>query len=128
MPTMADMTVKKNDGTTDIVWNNAGPGGGDGVPAIWRPSSIGASVAKRPAARFWTMSSSQAIRVCRFTTTFPLVDAVTGAINGYITTSEEIKIPVIALDVDVNEAIAQSGNLRDHSLIVSALQSVSTPR
>lgn len=125
---MADMTIKKNDGTTDIVWNNAGPGGGDGVPAIWRPSSIGTSVAKRPVARFWTMSSSQATRVCRFTTTFPLIDAVSGAINGYITTSEEIKIPILSLDTEVNEAIAQSGNLRDHSLIVASLQAVSTPR
>lgn len=125
---MADITIKKNDGTTDIVWNNAGPGGGDGVPAIWRPSSIGTSVAKRPAARFWTLGSSQATRVCRFTTTFPLVDSVSGLIVGYITTSEEVKIPVIAADADVNEAVAQSGNLRDHSLIVASFQSVSTPR
>lgn len=128
MPTMADMTVKKNDGTTDIVWNNNGPGGGDGVPAIWRPNSIGTSVAKRPAMRFWTQASSQAIRICRLTTTFPIVDAVSGLIVGYITTSEEVKIPIIAPDADVNEAIAQSGNLRDHSLTISSLQQVSTPR
>jgi hypothetical protein len=128
MPTMADITVKKNDGTTDIVWNNGGPGGGDGVPAIWRPSSIGASVAKRPVARLWTMSSSQPTRIVRFTTTFPIVNATTGAIDGYITSSEEFKVPIIALDTDVNEAVAQSGNLRDHSLIVSAFQQVSTPR
>lgn len=89
---------------------------------------MGASVAKRPVARFWTQSSSQATRVCRFTTTFPLVNATTGAVEGYITTSEEVKIPILALDTDVNEAIAQSGNLRDHSLIVSSFQSVSAPR
>lgn len=128
MPEMADMTVKKYDGTTDIVWNNAGPGGGDGVPAVWRPNSIGASVAKRPVARFWTQSSSQTTRVARFTTTFPLVDATSGAILGYITTSEEVKVPILALDADVNEAVAQSGNLRDHSLILASLKDLTTPR
>jgi hypothetical protein len=128
MPTMADITVKKNDGTTDIIWNNAGAGGGDGVPAIWRPSSVGASVQKRPTAKFWTQSGDKQVRVGRFTTTFPVVDAVSGAVLGYITTSEEVKVPVFATDAEVNEAIAQSGNLRDHTLIVSSLQTMTAPR
>lgn len=128
MPTMADITVKKNDGTTDIIWNNSAPGGGDNVPARWMPNSVGTSVAKRPVLKFWTQSSDKARRVARITTTFPVVDPVSGAILDYITTSEEVKVPVIATDSDVNEAIAQSGNLRDHALIISSLQTMSTPR
>lgn len=36
MPAMADITVKKNDGTTDIVYNALTGAGGDGTPAAWR--------------------------------------------------------------------------------------------
>lgn len=125
---MADMTIKKYDGTTDIVWTNAGPGGGDGNPAFWRPASVGTSVAKRPVARFWTQSSNTARQVCRFTVSYPLVDAVSGAILDYITESSEMKIPVVALDTDVQEAVAQFGNLRDHALIIASLIARSAPR
>lgn len=125
---MADITIKKNDGVTDIVWNNSSPGGGDGVPAKWAPSSVGASVAKRPVAKFWMQSTTGATRVARFTTSHPIVDSVSGAVVGYITTSEEVKVPAIASDVEVNEAITQSGNLRDHSLIVTSLQQGVAPR
>lgn len=36
MPQMADVTVKKADGTTDIVYNQVTPSGGDKSPAVWR--------------------------------------------------------------------------------------------
>ncbi len=36
MPTMASITVKKSDGTTDIVFDNVSAAGGDGSPAVWR--------------------------------------------------------------------------------------------
>jgi hypothetical protein len=36
MPTMASITVKKADGTTDIVFDSISAAGGDGSPAVWR--------------------------------------------------------------------------------------------
>jgi len=36
MPAMADITVKKYDGTTDIVYNQQQGSGGDTSPAVWR--------------------------------------------------------------------------------------------
>lgn len=36
MPTMASITVKKNDGTTDIVYDALSGSGGDSSPAAWR--------------------------------------------------------------------------------------------
>lgn len=39
MATMANLTVKKLDGTTDIVYSAVVPSGGDGVDAIWRQDS-----------------------------------------------------------------------------------------
>ncbi len=36
MPSMASITVKKNDGTTDIVYDALAGSGGDSSPAAWR--------------------------------------------------------------------------------------------
>lgn len=36
MPTMASITVKKFDGTTDIVYDALSAAGGDSSPAVWR--------------------------------------------------------------------------------------------
>lgn len=36
MPAMANITVKKFDGTTDIVYDALSGSGGDGSPAVWR--------------------------------------------------------------------------------------------
>jgi hypothetical protein len=36
MPTMASITVKKADGTTDIVYDALAASGGDNSPAAWR--------------------------------------------------------------------------------------------
>lgn len=36
MPTMASITVKKYDGTTDIIYDGLSASGGDGSPAVWR--------------------------------------------------------------------------------------------
>jgi hypothetical protein len=36
MPSMASITVKKADGTTDIVYDALAASGGEGSPAVWR--------------------------------------------------------------------------------------------
>lgn len=36
MPAMANITVKKNDGTTDIIYDALSASAGDSVPAVWR--------------------------------------------------------------------------------------------
>lgn len=36
MPNLANITVKKTDGTTDIIYTGLQPSAGDGSPAIWR--------------------------------------------------------------------------------------------
>jgi len=43
MPTMASITVKKYDGTTDIVYDALAASGGDGSPAVWRQDTGAAS-------------------------------------------------------------------------------------
>lgn len=48
MPNMANITVKKFDGTTDIVYVAQSPASGDATPARWRVDSIGTVPGNRP--------------------------------------------------------------------------------
>lgn len=51
MPAMASITVKKFDGTTDIVYDALSASGGDGSPAVWRQdtgAAAGLPVGLRP--------------------------------------------------------------------------------
>lgn len=48
MPQMANVTVKKADGTTDVVYTALTPSAGDTIPAKWRSDSASAVVANRP--------------------------------------------------------------------------------
>lgn len=40
MPALANVTVKKNDGTTDIIYTGISPSSGDGVPAMYRQEDV----------------------------------------------------------------------------------------
>lgn len=51
MPQMANITVKKNDGTTDVVYNAKSPSAGNGVPAVWRADAVGSAASHRPELR-----------------------------------------------------------------------------
>lgn len=51
MPTMATITVKKNDGTTDQAWTGIQASGGDKSPAIWRNQSVGSAPVFQPEMR-----------------------------------------------------------------------------
>ncbi len=58
MPTMASITVKKYDGTTDIVYDALSASGGDGSPAVWRQdtgAAAGLPVGLRSQLKLWTM-------------------------------------------------------------------------
>lgn len=48
MPSMANIIIKKADGTTDITYTALTPSSGDKVPAQWRVESIGTVAGNRP--------------------------------------------------------------------------------
>lgn len=49
MPDMANLTVKKADGTTDVVFTKMQPSAGDNQPAVWKNPLVGVVLAGRPA-------------------------------------------------------------------------------
>jgi len=132
MPSMADITVKKNDTTTDIVYNAMAPSSGDGVPAIWRNESGGAAAAFKPTL---TLSSKyngpKTARRLNGEYKYPQIatDSTTGltVVVNTIPISFSVALPVSVPQTAIDEACAQFANLLDSSLIQLALKAGFSP-
>lgn len=128
MPQMADITVKKNDGTTNIVYTGVSPSSGDGTPAVWKSQTVGTAPAHQPefrlSAREAAKGAKRALRGTYFypqiatnstTTLTSVVDRASGDFN--------VNIPKGMAQGDINEFAAQFGNLVVSSVIQACLKS-----
>jgi len=131
MPTMAAITVKKNDGTTDIVWSNIQASGGEKSPAVWRSNTIGTAAGQRPELRLQSKANGDGTaRRLDFSFTYPsLATGSDGKINvtNRVNVDMSVLVPLGQLDTDVNEAIAQCMNLAASTLLKSSFQSGFAP-
>jgi len=125
MPAMASITVKKFDGTTDIVYDALSASGGDGSPAVWRQDT-GAAAGLPIGLRNWFKLLSQwngpkTARQLKFEMNFPYAvqDSTTTlysakdrvVLNGIMTVPQGI--PATA----INEACYQAMNLMAATLV-----------
>jgi hypothetical protein len=125
MPNMANITIKKADGTTDIVWAQKSPSAGDKVPAIWRSDTVGASAAHRPEFKVWTFGTPNGKqRVAKTTLTYPItvLDGTLTKVVGYCTQVTETKVFMEATDVEAGEVVNQGFNLLASALIKQAVK------
>lgn len=125
MANIANITVKKNDGTTDVVYTSLVPSAGDTVAALWRADSVSAIPAHRPTLKMLTQNNSKRnARVERISYAFPVFQTVGGV---------ETKIGVIPMELNatigtnfdtavVNEAVSQFGNLMVSALIRQSMK------
>lgn len=134
MPSAAHITVKKNDGTTDVVYTSVQPAGGPAVPAVWKNQTVGTSLGQQPEMRCSSKESKTAgvsFFDVRYSYKFPR--AVTNTTTGEITLSEgfsatvSVRINQVMLTADLNEAAAQFGNLMACALVKSVNQSGRAP-
>lgn len=131
MPQMANITVKKADGTTDILWTAMAPAAGDKSSAIWRSNTVGASVAQRPELRMQSQGNSQGTqRVIKTNFVYPILATENGVvmIKGYVTQVTESKITLTAPDADAKEAVYQGFNLLSSALVKDAVQAGFAPQ
>lgn len=131
MPTMANITVKKNDGTTDVVYTMTAPSAGDKSPAVWRNNAVGSAAAFRPELRISSQSNgTKTARRVEGSYMYPSI--VTGG-DGKSMVADRCLINVSAVvpqgmaDVDVNEAVAQGLNLFASALVKQSVQSGFSP-
>lgn len=126
MPTMANITVKKNDGTTDITWTAVQGSGGDKSPAIWRSQSVGSAAAFNPEMRMTSRPNSDG-SVRRVEGVIDYKQTVTDAYG--VTRKANVGVFQFSVAVpqgmppaDLNEFCAQSCNLVASTLFKDSLK------
>lgn len=131
MPQMANITVKKNDGTTDVLYTAVVPSAGDKTPAIWRNLTVGTAASHRPDLRIQSRDNgTNSARRVEGVFTYPTL--VTGS-DGKVNVADKLVLNISAVvpkgmpDVDVNEAVSQSANLIASALLKDTMKSGYAP-
>lgn len=114
MPQMANITVKKADGTTDVVYTALSPSSGDKTSAVWSPTLVGTSNSHRAELR--VSSQPNAANTVRFVDgiiRWPVVQTLGGVVTVTDRNSISIKASVAqnTPDSDVAELVEQTTNL-----------------
>ncbi|DAD50424.1 TPA_asm: coat protein [ssRNA phage Zoerhiza.2_30] len=130
MPSMASITVKKADGTTDIVFDQISASGGENSPAFWRQdtgAAAGLPVGLRPYLRLSSKwNGPKTARQIAFEANFPYAvqDSTTTLYSAKdrVVATGVITMPQGIPSVNLNEAAAQILNLLSSALIKSSVQ------
>lgn len=125
MPSMASITVKKYDGTTDIVFDALSASGGDGSPAVWRQdtgAAAGMPVGLRKLFKLWTSwNGPKTARQVKFRMEFPYAvqDSTTTLYSAKdrVVFDGIITVPQAIPATDINEAVYQGLNLLSSTLV-----------
>jgi len=131
MAQIANITVKKNDGTTDATYTAVVPSAGDKTPAIWRNQSVGSAAAHRPELRVSSQSNGPKT-ARRVEATFVYPTTATGS-DGKVIVSDRLVftgswvLPQGMPDADINEAVSQGVNLLASTLMKDTLKSGYAP-
>jgi hypothetical protein len=120
MPQMANITVKKADGTTDVVYEQVTPSAGDKSPSMWTVPSASTYRNLRPIVQLTTQfNGPRTARRAHIVGSYPIVRTDSGGNSyaaGNIPVDFTITLPQIVSDNEAKEVVYQMGNL-----IVSAL-------
>lgn len=126
MPTMADITVKKNDGSTDVIYVKLQASGGEQSPAIWRLAAATGTNGQKPELRMSSQfNAAQTGRKFKIDFSYPEVytDANTSLtlVKARANVKVEGFIPIDMTDANAEEFGAQFGNLLAAALIEEAM-------
>lgn len=126
MPNMADITVKKADGTTNVTYVKKAPASGDRTYAVWTADAESAIHAHRPELKMSTRSNQNGAKPGRIATVVykrPVVETVAGVatVVATIPMRMEITLPTNVDSSKVSEGIAQGANLLVSALIQASL-------
>lgn len=132
MPNMANITVKKADGTTDITYSALQPSSGDGVNATWRSETAGSQANVKPTlvlASRW--NGPRTARRIDFSFAYPqkFTDSQTSldAVANKVILAGNFTLPTGVPDTIAAEAVAQCTNLLVSTLIRDCLKAGYAP-
>lgn len=131
MAQMADITVKKADETTDIVYSQIVPSAGDKTAALWKCTSVGSAPGHNP--RMSLVSRDNAAKTARrvaaefaYPWTAIATDGSVQIIDTFRFSGSYIVPQGMPQDV-INEATAQCNNLLAAVLIKNSIKSGYAP-
>lgn len=125
MPQMANITVKKADGTTDVLYTAATPAAGDKSPAVWKNKTVGTTNAQNPT--FTLMSADNGTRKARrFRSTFswPKTRLDSGGnviVQGGASSESSHLIPQDMTPAEIAEYVSQFANMLSSALVKASL-------
>lgn len=127
MPAAANLTVKKNDGTTDITYTVLAASGGDKSPAVFRSTSAPGTGGQQPSLQVSSRANGDGTaRRVDMTFVYPstYTDSSTGLtqIRSKMVAQVSVAVPLDIVSADANEAGAQFAHLLNSALMVSVLQ------
>lgn len=131
MPNMANVTIKKNDGTTDVLYTAVVPSSGDKSPAVWRNLTVGTAAGHRPEARIASRANGTGTGR-RLDGDFKYPSLVTGT-DGKTQVSDRFQLTISGIvplgmpDTDVNEAVSQALNFYAAALLKDTFKSGYAP-
>lgn len=131
MPTMANITVKANDGTTDVVYAALAGSSGETIPAKWRNDAAGGIAAFRKQAKVSAKAGAGSKRVVESLFVAPIVRTDT---NGNTTQVSAHTVRVIStLDFSdsqsaIDEAVSQGINFAASTIVKNAKKEGYAPR
>jgi len=126
MAAMADITVKKADETTNIVYTAKVASAGDRTPAIWKSTTVGTAPAHNPGLTLATKSNGDGkVRRAEFAFYYPQTavasDGSVSVVNVALC-SGSWAIPQGMPQTDINEAVAQCNNLLASTLVKTSVK------
>lgn len=132
MPSMANITVKKSDGTTDVVYTGVCPSSGDAVAAVWRSETGGTCAALKPTLTSVTkINGAKTARQVEVNFAFPwgVTDSTTGvtSVKNKVPMKFFAAVPMEIPDAVIAEAVAQGLNLLGSALIREVVKSGYSP-
>jgi len=127
MPQLANITVKKNDGVTDIIYTGVVPSSGDKNPAVWKYQAAGVAIGQQPEFRLTARESGDGKRELRSTMFYPQVSTnSTTGVTSVVRKAMGSATWVLDKEMnatDVNEFVSQFANLMASALVKSCVQS-----
>lgn len=130
MPQIGNITVKKNDGVTDVVYTAVVPSAGDKSPAIFKSNSVGTSANARPEFRVSSLANRQrTTRVVEGNLVYPTTVTENGVTSVAHRTLVQVRVtvPQGAPDTDIAEAVSQGVNLLGSVLMRDTFKSGYAP-
>lgn len=127
MPTMADITVKKNDGTTNVVFVALAPSSGDTVPSVWRQEAMATQPNLKATCSLrsgWNGPRDSRRVQMDFMYPHSATDSSTGltSVVARVPIQVTATVPQLIPDTVIAEAVAQCGNLLTSTLIQSCFK------